>query len=156
SQANVTAQGPRGLPRAEAISHSSARTPIDTTTLAGSINLTGARFDDLRLRAYHETPDPKSPEIELLSPVESDEAYVAEFGWLPGEGAVLGLPDAETAWKLAQGDTLSPGKDIELTYDNGSGLTFTRHISVDANYMFTVIDSVDNHGAQPVSLAPYA
>src|ERR1700754_3682146 len=40
------------VPRAEALAQSSARAKIDTPTVDGSINLTGARFDDLRLRQY--------------------------------------------------------------------------------------------------------
>src|SRR5690349_12053992 len=72
--ANPAAPGvagaPQGqkLPRDAAVKQASGRAPIETPTLAGSINLTGGRFDDLRLKNYHETPDPKSPEIELLSP----------------------------------------------------------------------------------------
>src|SRR6185436_12033902 len=77
-----TPQAPKSLPRAEAIARAASRTAIETPTLAGTINLTGGRFDDLRLRAYHETPDPKSPEIELLSPMATEHAYLAEFGWL--------------------------------------------------------------------------
>src|SRR5215470_6348060 len=46
--ANTSATA-HGLPRAEAVAQSSERTAIDTPTLGGSINLTGARFDDLRL-----------------------------------------------------------------------------------------------------------
>src|SRR5690606_17639297 len=42
------------------------RVKIDTPSLQGSINLTGARLDDLRLKHYRETVDPASPEIELL------------------------------------------------------------------------------------------
>src|SRR6185295_20231347 len=76
---------PKPLPRAEAIAQASARTPIETGTVAGTINLTGGRFDDLRLRTYHETPDPKSPEIELLSPMATEHAYLAEFGWLAAQ-----------------------------------------------------------------------
>ena len=38
----------------------SARVSIDTAALSGSINLTGARFDDLKLKEYHETVDDKS------------------------------------------------------------------------------------------------
>src|SRR5438270_2346500 len=37
---------------------SSPRATIDTPALQGSINLTGGRFDDLKLRKYRETPDP--------------------------------------------------------------------------------------------------
>jgi len=144
------------LPRAEAIAQSGARTDIATPTLGGSINLTGGRFDDLRLRAYHETPDPKSPEIELLSPMMAEHPYFAEYGWVAAQGAGLAAPGPDTVWTRSQGGTLSPGNDVELTYDNGTGLSFTRHISVDANYMFTIVDSVDNHGMQAVALSPYA
>jgi YidC/Oxa1 family membrane protein insertase len=132
-----------------------ARAAIDTPMLAGSINLTGGRFDDLRLRTYHETPDPRSPEIVLLSPVKSEHPYFAEFGWLSAQGSQEPAPGANTPWKLVQGGTLSPGHDIELSYDNGAGLNFTRRVSVDQNYMFTVIDSVENHGTAPVTLFPY-
>ena len=43
------------LPEAE-------RLTIDTPALAGSINMRGGRFDDLRLKQYRETLDPASPE----------------------------------------------------------------------------------------------
>jgi len=143
------------LPRAAALKQSPERTQIDTPALDGSINLTGGRFDDLNLRTYHETPDPKSPEIELLSPMAAEHPYFAEFGWIAEKGSTQKTPGADTQWKLAMGDKLSPGHDVELTYDNDEGLTFTRRISVDTNYMFTIIDSVDNHGAAPVTLYPY-
>ena len=42
------------------------RIKIDTPRLHGSIALTGARIDDLTLADYHETVDPKSPEVVLL------------------------------------------------------------------------------------------
>ncbi len=144
-----------GVPREAALAKSSQRASIDTPRLAGSINLTGGRFDDLRLRTYHETPDPKSPEIELLSPMGSEHPYFAEFGWIAPEGSKQMAPGANTEWKLVQGDKLSPGHDLEFAYDNGQGLVFTRRVSVDPNYMFTVIDSVDNHGADAVTLYPY-
>jgi YidC/Oxa1 family membrane protein insertase len=144
------------IARADAIAQASKRTPIQTPTLDGSINLTGGRFDDLRLRKYRETTDPNSPEIELLSPISVEHPYFAEFGWQAPQGSAVVAPGAETQWTLAQGDALAPGKDVELTYDNGMGQLFTRHIAVDTNYMFTVIDSVDNRSMQPVTLAPYA
>src|SRR4051812_11368286 len=62
------------LPRDAALKQSQ-RAPIDTPTLGGSINLTGGRFDDLLLRQYRETPDPRSPEIELLSPASAEHPY---------------------------------------------------------------------------------
>jgi YidC/Oxa1 family membrane protein insertase len=146
---------PKALPRTEALAESSQRADVDTATLAGSVNLTGGRFDDLRLRNYRETPDPKSPEIELLSPRAAEHPYFAEFGWIAAEGAADPVPGETTQWQLAQGDKLAPGRDIELSYDNGQGLVFRRHISVDDRYMFTIADTVENHGANPVTLSPY-
>jgi YidC/Oxa1 family membrane protein insertase len=143
------------LPRAEALAQSPMRASIDTPTLGGSINLAGARFDDLRLHNFRETPDKSSPEIELLSPSTTEHPFFAEFGWIAMEGSNEAVPGAATIWKIAEGEKLSPGKDLELSYDNGQGLIFTRRISVDANYMFTVVDSVGNHGQTPVTLYPY-
>ena len=40
-----------------------SRVKIDTPSLSGSINLTGARLDDLKLKHYTETVDKNSPEI---------------------------------------------------------------------------------------------
>jgi YidC/Oxa1 family membrane protein insertase len=44
---------------------------------------------------------------------------------------------------------------VTLTWDNGGGLAFTRTISIDENYMFTIDDAVKNSGAAAVSLTPY-
>ncbi|HYM17673.1 MAG TPA: membrane protein insertase YidC [Micropepsaceae bacterium] len=146
------------LPRAQALAQQSAgRVGVDTPTLDGSINLTGGRFDDLKLRNYRETPDQKSAEIELLSPRAAEHPYFAEFGWIPGpESAGAKTPGADTEWKQTQGNKLAPGKDIELSYDNGEGQVFTRHVSVDENYMFTIRDTVNNNASLPVSLSAYA
>ena len=46
----------------------SPRISIDTPSLSGSIRLAGARIDDLKLKHYRETVDPKSPLITLFSP----------------------------------------------------------------------------------------
>jgi YidC/Oxa1 family membrane protein insertase len=155
-QPGGTAAAPvRNLPRDAALKLAPERALIDTPTLGGSINLTGGRFDDLRLRTYHETPDPRSPEIELLSPMAAQHPYFAEFGWIADAAAQQKTPGPDTQWKLTKGDKLSPGHDIELSYDNGSGLVFLRRVAVDPNYMFTIVDSVENHGSQPVVLFPY-
>src|SRR5207249_8771403 len=58
------------------------RVKINTPRLHGSIDLLGARFDDLTLANYHETVDPKSPEVVLLSPAGTQDPYLAEVGWV--------------------------------------------------------------------------
>src|SRR5580693_9236088 len=59
---------PVNVSRTVALKAGGARVPVDTATVDGSILLKGALFDDLRLKNYHETVNPKSPEIILLSP----------------------------------------------------------------------------------------
>ena len=131
-----------------------ARVKIDTPSLAGSINLTGARLDDLVLKQYHETVDKSSPNIHLLSPVGLDDAYYVELGYT-GDAAAGELPGPGTVWSIAGNSTLTQSSPVTLTYTNDKGLTFARTIAVDANYMFTVTDKVTNGGGQPVSLSSY-
>src|SRR5690348_5592841 len=52
------------------------RVKIETPRLHGSIDLVGARLDDLTLANYHETVDPRSPEVELLSPPGTQDPYL--------------------------------------------------------------------------------
>jgi YidC/Oxa1 family membrane protein insertase len=129
------------------------RVKIETPRLHGSIDLVGARFDDLTLATYHETVDPKSPEVELLSPPGTQDPYLAEFGWVAANPDVK-VPGPQTRWAVS-GGPLNPTKPVTLTWDNGQGLVFTRTISVDPNYMFAVRDAVRNNGSTPVKLLPY-
>jgi len=129
------------------------RVKIETPTLHGSIDLVGARLDDLTLANYHETVDPKSPEVELLSPPGTQDPYLAEFGWVAVTPDIK-VPGPQTRWATS-GGPLTPANPVTLTWDNGQGLLFARTISVDQNYMFTVRDSVRNSGDTPVKLLPY-
>ncbi|SEK62933.1 protein translocase subunit yidC [Roseovarius nanhaiticus] len=132
------------------------RVAIDTPSLKGSISLQGGRIDQLSLKNYRETIEEDSPIVSLLSPVGSDAPYYALFGWAPGAGLTPdGVPGANTIWQVAEGETLTPGSPITLTWDNGAGLTFTRVISVDDKFMFDIEQSVQNDSGNAVSLAPY-
>jgi len=132
------------------------RVAIETPSLSGSISLTGGRIDDLALVKYHERPDPKSPKVVLFSPPGAEGAYFAEHGWQSPPGASVKTPDSDAVWRLDQGDALRPGAPVALTWDNGAGLLFRRTISVDADYMFTVADEVENKTPADVALIPYA
>ncbi|HMD65122.1 MAG TPA: membrane protein insertase YidC [Stellaceae bacterium] len=129
------------------------RVKIDTPRLHGSIDLLGARLDDLTLADYHEAVDPKSPEVVLLSPPGTENPYLAEFGWVAATPDIK-VPGPQTRW-TASGGLLTPTNPVHLTWDNGQGLVFIRTVSVDKNYMFTVRDSVRNSGSDPVKLLPY-
>src|SRR5437870_5394751 len=129
------------------------RVRIDTPRLHGSIAVNGGRIDDLTLADYHETVDPKSPEVVLLWPTATKNSYFAEFGWVPETEGVK-VPGPTTPWTAA-GGRLTPDSPVTLNWDNGAGLVFTRTITIDKNYMFTVRDAVRNTGSAPVSLLSY-
>jgi YidC/Oxa1 family membrane protein insertase len=139
----------------EAALAASPRIKIDTPALKGSIALKGGRIDDVALKGYRETVDPNSPNIVLLSPANAPQPFYADTGFVGQPGSSLPLPKADTLWK-ADSDVLTTAKPVTLSHDNGQGLSFTRKIAVDDQYMFTVTDSVRNVGAAEVSLFPYA
>ncbi len=128
------------------------RIAIRTPRLQGSVNLTGARIDDLVLTAHRETIRKDSPPIRLLSPGGSENAYYAGFGW-SGDG--LEAPGPATVWQ-ADGTALTPATPVTLRWTNPTGQTFALKLSVDANYMFTVEQSISNGGTAPVTARSYA
>jgi len=132
------------------------RIRIETPVIDGTLNLVGAQFDDIRLKNYRETVDPKSPEIALLNPSGSVGGYFAEQGFVAAAGTTAKLPDPKTEWQAPADAVLSPGKPVTLTWDNGEGLLFTRTISVDFDYLFSIKQDVTNKTQAPVSLFPYA
>ena len=130
----------------------SPRIMVETPALQGSVALKGGRIDDLFLKDYRTTVDKSSPPVELFRPEGAKQAYFADFGWT----GPVATPGPLTQWTQQGAGALSPAHPVTLTYDNGSGLAFTRTISVDDHYMFTVTDQVANHGSAPIKLAPYA
>ncbi|MCF6113842.1 membrane protein insertase YidC [Mesorhizobium muleiense] len=133
---------------------STKRIRIDTPSLEGSINLTGARLDDLKLKHYRLTVDKNSPEIELLNPAALPTGYYAEIGFV-GSDKTGTVPGPETVWTVDGNATLTPATPVTLTFTNDKGLTFRRTFSVDGDYMFTVADTVQNSGSVPVTLSNY-
>jgi YidC/Oxa1 family membrane protein insertase len=139
----------------EAALAASPRVAIETPRIKGSIALRGARIDDVALTQYHETVDPKSPNIVLLSPSGSPAPFYAEFNWTGDPAANVKLPGPETLWAAASAGPLTPERPLTLTWDNGEGLLFKRTIAVDREYMFTVSDEVENKGSNSVTLYNY-
>ncbi len=132
------------------------RLPIDTVRLTGSISLVGGRIDDLSLKDYRDTLDESADIVRLLSPAGQPGAHYALYGWAPGAGLSLeDVPGARTEWAVETGDKLTTDTDVTLIWQNTKGLTFRRTISLDADYLFTITQSVENASGASVSLAPY-
>lgn len=142
------------MPREAALALS-PRIKIRSSQLDGSISLKGARLDDLMLQQYRETVDPKSAEITLFSPAHTAKPYFSDFGFVGAPGENVTLPGAETLWQVESGAELTPETPVSLTWDNGAGLIFHRTISMDENFLFSIVDRVENKSAAPVTLYPY-
>ena len=150
-----TAPAPPVAATREALLRTRPHIGVDTPRLQGSIALKGARLDDLALKLYRETVDPKSPAIVLLAPAGSPHPFYAEFGWVAAAGSTLKLPNADAVWRQEGSGTLGIGKPVTLAYDNGEGLVFRRTVTVDDQYLFTLKDTVTNNTGAPVTLYPY-
>ena len=149
--ADPAADGPKALRDRRVVLAESPRVAIDTPALKGSINLKGARIDDLVLMRHRESIAKNSPPVRLLSPSGAEKSYFATFGWA-GNG--VDAPNKDTLW-TADSAVLSPGRPVTLGWNSPRGQSFRIKIAVDADYMFTVTQSVANAGAQPVSVQTY-
>jgi YidC/Oxa1 family membrane protein insertase len=118
--------------------------------------LLGARIDDLNLRQYRETIDPESPEVTLLSPINTEFGHDAFFGWeMQANETTSTLSDSRSQWLAQEGARLTPETPVTLTFDAGGGRTIERRISIDDHFMFTITDVVRNAGPAPVQVRPF-
>ncbi len=140
------------LDRAEAII-SSTRLKFANDNIAGSINLLGLRFDDLTLLKYTATTDKESPNVILLSPNKSKDAYFAEFGWSSSNKNII-LPDQNTLWK-ADKDFLKDGDSVAFTWKNPQNILFKITISLDNHYMFEIKQEITNNSMDSVPIQSY-
>ena len=138
-------------PRLEAIADT-PRVAIDTKTMNGSINLKGARLDDVQLKNYFKTVE-KKEEVTTLSPARSPFPRYVETGWI-GKN-VSGLPDADTQWTVKGNDKLTPSAPVTLTHSAG-GLTFEKKFTVDDESAFSIENRVTNNSGSKVTLYPYS
>ena len=128
------------------------RLTLKNNKIKGSIRLKGARFDNIELLNYKQTLEPDSPNVTILQPSGTSTPYYAEFGWLSNDNTKL--PDNKTLWH-ATGSELTSSTPILLEWNNGAGLKFTRKISLDDNYMFTIEQTVENKSNHDITIYPY-
>ncbi|MEN8236659.1 MAG: membrane protein insertase YidC [Pseudomonadota bacterium] len=162
-QSTVTPSLPSELATLEAIPQIKSRTEalavtprlkIKTARLKGSINLKGARIDDLMLLDYREGTQPDSPHIVLFSPEHTADPYGARFGWVAGSESIK-VPDANSIWSADVSKITDNNQAATLTWDNGAGVQFVQEVSVDANYLFSVKQKVINKTSVPLKLLSY-
>jgi YidC/Oxa1 family membrane protein insertase len=128
------------------------RIPIETPEIKGSINLVGARIDDITLTKYRQTIKKDSPAVRLFAPGGTPAAYFASIGWA-AQG--IAVPGANTVW-TATGAKLTPTTPVALSWANTTGQTFRIEYSIDANYLITAKQTIANTGTAPVSASSFA
>lgn len=129
------------------------RIKIETKSLHGSINLKGAKFDDLTLAKYFKNPD-KKDEVILFSPIESKERYFADFGFASSDSN-LETPKPDTVWQ-ANNKKLTPKNPVTLSWTNSKNIEFQIKISIDENYLFTIQQKIINNSFENIAVAPFA
>lgn len=128
------------------------RIPIETPEIKGSINLVGARIDDITLTKYRQTIKKDSPAVRLFAPGGTPAAYFASIGWA-AQG--IAVPGANTVW-TATGAKLTPTTPVALSWANTTGQTFRIEYSIDADYLITAKQTIANTGPAPVSASSFA
>ena len=132
------------------------RISIETQKLVGTISLKGGRIDDLSLLGYKVDLSEGAENVTLLKPVGEEGAYYATYGWAALSGVTSNLvPTPDTLWEVKGNNRLTVSSPVELVWDNGAGLKFSRVISIDEDYLFTVKQNVENTSATDVELRPY-
>ena len=144
------AAGPRKVDLETALAGGN-RVAIDTPRLAGSINLVGARIDDIVLKDYRETLDKDSGPVRLFAPEGTPTQYFAEFGFISG-GA---RQPSNLLWQ-ADGERLTPTTPVTLTRTDEAGVTYAIRLAVDADYMITATQTVTNASAAAAIVQPFA
>jgi YidC/Oxa1 family membrane protein insertase len=129
------------------------RVPINAASVDGSVSLIGGRIDDVALKNYYETIEAKlarnkEAEVQLLSPQGTDRAFYAVVAWTSGESST-----ENAVWTQTSTGPLTETSPLTLTFASGSA-RIDRTITVDADYMFTVTDTVTNTSAAPITLTP--
>lgn len=127
------------------------RVVIDTPRLAGSINLAGARIDDIVLKDYRQTVKKDSGPVRLFAPDATDDQYYAEFGFVTG-----GVRQPADALWQADGAKLTPETPVTLTRTDASGITYRIRFSVDQDFMITAEQTATNSGTAAAVIQPFA
>jgi YidC/Oxa1 family membrane protein insertase len=144
----VPATAPQAIRPVEAVLGDGNRIPIDTPAIKGSINLVGARVDDITLSKYRQTIKKDSPAVRLFAPAGTKAAYFASIGW-SAQG--IAVPGATTVW-TASGTKLTPSTPVTLSWANTTGQTFRIEYSIDDDYLITAKQTIANTGATPVAV----
>ncbi|MEP3421351.1 MAG: membrane protein insertase YidC [Erythrobacter sp.] len=127
------------------------RVVIDAPRVAGSINLVGARIDDIVLKDYQETVDSESGPVRIFAPERTDGQHFAEFGFRVG-GEVMA---SNVIWQ-ADAERLTQETPVTLSRTDDNGIIYRVRLSIDDQFMITAEQSAENTGENAAIVQPFA
>ena len=130
------------------------RVLIENDKVIGSISLQGAIFDDLSFKNYKTTLE-SDDNVVFLNPKETEDGYYIESGWT-SVGNKIEVPGVDSIWKVKGDRVLNKNSEVNLEWNNGQGLIFSKTISLDDKYLFKINQQVKNNTSSEVNLYPYA
>ena len=130
------------------------RVLIENDKVIGSISLQGAIFDDLSFKNY-KTSLKSDDNVVFLNPKETEDGYYIESGWT-SVGNKIEVPGVDSIWKVKGDRVLTKNSEVNLEWNNGQGLIFSKTISLDDKYLFKINQQVKNNTSSEVNLYPYA
>jgi len=127
------------------------RVAIDAPRVAGSINLVGARVDDIVLKDYRASVEEDSGPVRLFAPERTEVQHFAEFGFVVGGQR----PTGRELWQ-ADGERLTAETPVTLTRTDTNGITYTIRLSIDDQFMIKAEQSAQNGSAGAAIIQPFA
>tara|TARA_B100001175_G_scaffold284159_1_gene264392 strand:+ start:144 stop:1835 length:1692 start_codon:yes stop_codon:yes gene_type:complete len=141
------------ISRKEALNKSD-RVKFENNSIVGSISLKGATIDDLIFKEYNIDLN-SNEKVTLLSPRNVNDGYLIESGFVT-TNKNIDVPDASTVWEISGNKRLANNNPIKLTWSNSQGITFEKHISLDGQFLFTVIEKIINESDKSYNFYSYA
>ncbi len=130
------------------------RVRFNNEEIEGSVNLLGARLDDLVLRKYKVTATADSPPLTMFSPSHTPQVYFAEIGWLSPDHDVI-VPNHNTLW-IANKKEFTVEEPLKLHWTNPQGIRFEIDLTITNDFMFHIVQEVHNPINQQIRLQRYA
>ena len=141
------------ISREESVKKTS-RVLLENNKVKGSISLEGALIDDLSFKNYREDLD-SNQKVIFLNPKETNDGYFIESGWA-SIGNKIKVPNNKSIWSVIGNKSLSNNNPIILEWNNGSNLIFRKKITLDNNYLFKIVQEIENKSSERIELYPYA
>ena len=131
------------------------RVLIQSNKITGSINLCGAKIDEIFLKDFKTSTRKDSDFVQFFNPKESGKAFWVESGWKAPKNIRYDLPGTDTLWVLEEGQTLTPDTPVIISWNNQNGLTFKQKISIDENYVFKIEQIIINNSPGSITVFPF-